>query len=180
MDGTDVLTERERRLAEVQTVQHTLEEVRLELDAYRAVLGRKLAWLRDNPESDKADADDDTETPGILPMLRNKLARLGGEKSRSERRTSRRRLGNPISIVISDADASAEPASAWITDRSSHGLGLWADDEEPVGAILSIRPAQGEEWTRVVVRHCRQERGNWVMGCQFVGPICWKRLKMFG
>jgi hypothetical protein len=74
----------------------------------------------------------------------------------------------------------AEPVAGWVTDRSQHGLGLWTDAREEVGTILSLRPNPEEDWTRVVVKHCRLDRGNWVLGCQFTETVPWKRLKMFG
>src|SRR5947209_1319796 len=40
-----------------------------------------------------------------------------------EKRTSLRRQGNPVAVLISDATVTAEPYYGWVFDRSMGGLG---------------------------------------------------------
>lgn len=154
----------EQRLAEVEALHQSTARLLEDLTAYRAALSRKRDWLqaRQRPPAPQ---------PAPRPEVREHF----------ERRIERRRIGNPVSIVIADPSATAEPCSAWVMDRSLTGLGVWADAAEPVGSVLRVRPAQAEDWwTRVIVKHCRQERGNWVLGCQFVESVPWKQLRQFG
>jgi len=154
------LAETERRLAEVEGLRETTQHLLAELTAYHEALILKCAWLRAN-----------AEPPAVRPAVRDYF----------ERRIERRRIGNPVSIVIADPSAEDEPCSAWVMDRSLTGLGLWADAAEPVGSVLTVRPTQAEDWwTQVIVKHCREERGNWVLGCQFVEAVPWKQLRLFG
>jgi hypothetical protein len=63
------------------------------------------------------------------------------------------------------------------------GLGLWIDEEESVGTVLSVRPSRTKTpdwWTQVIVRHCRAERGRYVVGCEFLRLLPWNQLKVFG
>lgn len=185
MNGAmDRVQQNQARLAEIATLKQTLDHVQSELRSYRQVLHTKLLWLRQQelaPAPATTAAPAEPEAPRILPMVvdaaRNLLAQRPTD---SERRASRRRPGNPISILITDATG-ISAMSAWVTDRSQTGLGLRTDEEEEIGAILRIRPAKSTEWTNVVVKHCRHdERGNWVMGCQFVEEVPTKQLRMFG
>lgn len=156
------LEETERRLAEVEALRQSTQDLLAELTAYREALTKKRAWLRASAE---------VKPPVPRAEVRQYF----------ERRIERRRIGNPVSIVIADPSAADEPCSAWVMDRSLTGLGVWADAAEPVGSVLTVRPAQAEDWwTRVIVKHCREERGNWVLGCQFVEAVPWKQLRLFG
>jgi len=156
------LQETERRLAEVEALHRTTSELLAELNAYRDALQQKRAWLHDQ------------EAPPVRTQPRPAV------QQHFERRIERRRVGNPISILIAN-DAAEGPGSAWVMDRSLTGLGVWADAAELVGTILNVRPVQAEDWwTQVIVKHCREERGNWVLGCQFVAAVPWKQLRQFG
>lgn len=156
----------ERRLAELETLGQSLDRIHGELSAYRQALADKLDRLRQPP------------LPVDVPLDMTPTTTAG-----AERRVDRRRAGNPISVIIMPADARTEPTSAWVTDRSAHGLGVWADEEEPIGSLLRVRPVKGTEsgwWAQVVVRHCRHDRGRWVVGCQFVEQPPWNLLRAFG
>jgi len=156
------LDKKQRRLADVEAFRQRIDEVRDELTAYRVALCEKLEHLRNSLNDDE---------PQMILTMNTKEA---------ERRMSRRRSGNPISIAISDENGDAEPLAGWITDRSSGGLRIWADDQEPIGSVLTVRPLKAEAWTQVVVRHCRMERTNWVLGCEFVEQPNWNLMRMFG
>ncbi len=176
-------TATQRRLAEVEALARSLTAVQSDLAAYRTLLCQKLDLLRTQPGIEIAGAAD----PGLIPVVQRILAQTPKPvpASLAERRNSRRRFGNPISIYISDETGTAEPIPGWVTNRSSTGLGLWTDEEEPVGMVLSVRPVKLIEpdddwWAHVVVRHCRSERGRFVVGCQFLEQVSWKQLKLFG
>ena len=172
----------QERLAQIALLEQTLSHVQDELHIYRQVLCAKLALLRREESAIDPSPAAEPELPQILPMVLATTEKLLADAPQgADRRTARRRAGNPIAIMIADVSAAVEQMPGWVTDRSQHGLGLRTDDEEAVGAILRIRPNKSTEWTRVVVKHCRHdERGTWVVGCQFVETVPSKQLRMFG
>ncbi len=90
----------------------------------------------------------------------------------SDRRSSPRRRGSPVSVLIADADASVHPVRGWVVDRSAHGLGLELEEEGEVdvGTILSVRPSNDVSafWVRVEVRNRQQAGSIWRLGCKYV------------
>jgi hypothetical protein len=104
--------------------------------------------------------------------------------SATEKRIALRRRGNPVKVLISDADAVALPQEGWILDRSVGGLCLQVEKGAvPVGTVLSVRSCSAPKctpWTQVEVRSCRQEGSAWELGCQFVKTPSWNVLLLFG
>jgi hypothetical protein len=87
-----------------------------------------------------------------------------------ERRTSFRRKGNPLPILISDASGNAPPKEGTVLDRSLGGLLISAPDFAKVGITLSVRPKNASEdisWIQIDVRHCQKKQGRWLLGCAF-------------
>jgi len=155
----------QQRMAQVDSLLWTLERTRADLVAYRDALAEKVALLRElwtAPDSEPADAD--SADPATIP----------------ERRTCRRRPGHPVSVDILTAVDGHAPAPGWVVDRSVGGLGLWADDAEPVGSLLRVRANGAAEGALVVVKHCQATHGSWRLGCQFVGRMPWPLLRQFG
>jgi len=189
MNGAEDLARTERRLAEVESLQRTLDLVCIELRAYRETLGKKIAWLRqaDSP------SEEGSGERAVLPFSPTEAALVAeasqvekgsagepGGDSAAERRASQRRGGNLVSILISDVTGTAEALPGWVTDRSSGGLGVWSDEAAVAGTILCVRTAKAAKWTQVVVKHCRPDKSNWVLGCAFVNQPGWDVLRMFG
>jgi hypothetical protein len=168
MGGTTILVEHsqtvaaeQQKLAQVDSLLWTLERTRADLVAYRGALAEKVALLIDLwPASEPVDSPDPASPP--------------------ERRACRRRPGHPVSVDILSADDGEDPASGWVVDRSVGGLGLWADDAEPVGALLRVRASRAAEGALVVVKHCQPMRSTWRLGCAFVGRVPWPLLRQFG
>jgi hypothetical protein len=103
--------------------------------------------------------------------------------SRTEKRTTLRRQGNPIEVLVNDAEATGEPVRAWVIDRSMGGLGLAVSEAVDVGTVLSLRPCQaplGTPWVRVEVKTCKRARDQFEVGCQFVRTPPWSILLLFG
>ena len=101
-----------------------------------------------------------------------------------ERRTLHRRRGNPVKVLLTDADAQGNPQEAWVVDRSLHGLCLRVEGEQILpGTVLSVRSASAPKavpWTRVEVKHCRPDGNAWELGCQFLKTPSWSVLLLFG
>jgi hypothetical protein len=101
----------------------------------------------------------------------------------TEHRISVRRKGNPIEVLITDAEATAEPHRGWVVDRSTNGLCLLLHDEVAVGTVLSVKPRQsppGMTWVRVTVRNSQRDPSGHLAGCQFVSTPPWGILLLFG
>jgi hypothetical protein len=101
----------------------------------------------------------------------------------SEQRQGVRRKGNPIEVLISDAEAEEAPVRGWVLDRSVNGLCLLVDEEIAVGTVLSVKPRQsppGMPWIRAEVRNCKKDNTGYQAGCQFVSTPPWGILLLFG
>lgn len=100
-----------------------------------------------------------------------------------ERRTSVRRRGNAVAILVSDANARAEPISGWVVDRSMGGLCLCLSESFSPGTLLSVRAANAPSavpWVQVEVKSCRQSNRDWEVGCKFLRTPPWSTLLLFG
>jgi hypothetical protein len=103
--------------------------------------------------------------------------------SAGERRASLRRGGNPVAVLISDAETKMAPFQGWVLDRSMGGLCLSVDQEVSQGTVLSVRAANAPAnvaWVQVEVKNCRQEGDAWELGCQFLRTPTWGVLLLFG
>jgi hypothetical protein len=167
MDHAQTIAAEQQRLSQVDSLLWTLDRTRADLLAYRGALAEKVALLRELSEPPAVQHAEGVDTSIDLAAL-------------PERRTCRRRPGHPISVDILTADDVLGPAHGWVVDRSLGGLGLWADDAEPVGALLRVRASGAAEGALVVVKHCQAQRSSWRLGCQFVGRVPWPLLRQFG
>lgn len=100
-----------------------------------------------------------------------------------DRRAALRRGGNPVAILISDAEARAKPSPGWVIDRSTGGLCLSVSEAVVEGTILSVRTSNAPEtipWVQLEVKNCRAVGGEYELGCQFVRTPPWSVLLLFG
>lgn len=100
-----------------------------------------------------------------------------------ERRASVRRRGHTVSVLISNANADAEPFSGRVRNRSLGGLCLVVPRAVEVNGILSVRTVDaGAEtpWVQVEVKWCRAREGSWELGCEFVRTPPYCQLLLFG
>jgi hypothetical protein len=104
--------------------------------------------------------------------------------SATEKRISMRRRGNPVKVLVTDADTTLEPEEAWVVDRSVGGLCLRVErGAVEVGAILNVRPLKapnGTPWTQIEVKSCRKDSEGWELGCRFLKTPPWSVLLLFG
>jgi hypothetical protein len=103
--------------------------------------------------------------------------------SATERRSSLRRSGKMIKVLISDAEATATPVKGWVMDRSMGGLGLSVQKPVPENTILSVRTVDAPEntpWVQVKVKRCTADEERWEIGCQYVRTPSWSILLLFG
>jgi hypothetical protein len=100
-----------------------------------------------------------------------------------ERRSSARRGGKAVKVLLSDPDGIEPPLVCWVIDRSRGGLGLVTPRLVPIGTVLDLRAAHAGEDVppvRVEVRSCRRRGYRWKLGCQFTAEVPWNTLLLFG
>jgi hypothetical protein len=99
-----------------------------------------------------------------------------------ERRTSIRRADKPTKILISDANAEAEPFPGLVRNRSMGGLRLTVPQALEENSILSVRAADAENspWVQVEVKWCHPKGESWELGCQFVRTPTYSQMLLFG
>jgi hypothetical protein len=101
-----------------------------------------------------------------------------------ERRGSIRRAGKLTPVLVSNADATAEPFPGLVCNRSIGGLRLSVPQAVEQHQILSVRPAEANAeapWVQVEVRWCRtRDPGRWELGCHFVRTPPYSQLVLFG
>jgi hypothetical protein len=101
----------------------------------------------------------------------------------TEKRSSLRRTGNPIKVLISNPNAPAEQMEGWVMDRSVGGLCLSVDWEAAEDDILNVRTANASNhvpWVQVQVKRCQKLGEGWELGCEFVRTPSWSVLLLFG
>jgi hypothetical protein len=168
--STQRIEETEKRLAEVEALQQTLEELQRELGTYRDLLTQRLTQLQNSGNNIP------TSDSGPRP----RLTATGEEQ---ERRASPRRRGNPVSVYVTDPERTGAEFQGWIVDRSSGGVRLLMDQSVLPGTVLNIRPMKCHPsfpWIAVEVKSCRPERNSWNLSCQFVEKLSWSELQLFG
>lgn len=103
--------------------------------------------------------------------------------SATERRQALRRVGNPVSVLVTNFEQTRPRFTGWVADRSTGGLCLSVPERVEPRTVLSVRTSNAPEsvpWTQVEVRNCRQVEGGWELGCQFVRTPPWSVLLLFG
>jgi PilZ domain len=100
-----------------------------------------------------------------------------------ERRANIRRGGKTVTVLISDAEAKAEPFTGRVRDRSIGGLRIESTRPVDINTILSVRTADDSgntSWVQVEVKRCHPREGKWELGCQFVRTPPYSQLLLFG
>jgi hypothetical protein len=128
---------------------------------------------------------DDTDTPVLEPRSGSvDEADPFIKGSRMDRRATLRRGGNPIAVLISDAESKAQPSFGYVLDRSTGGLCLSVAAPIPEGTLLTVRTNHAPQtvpWVRVEVRNCRPVSDKeWELGCKFDKTPPWSVLLLFG
>jgi hypothetical protein len=89
----------------------------------------------------------------------------------SDRRHATRRLGEPVAVLVGDAEGRAEPWAGSVVDRSPTGLCVAVAQDVAVGTLLTVRPRAAPPGLAPVVvgvANSRQEGGRYLLGCRFI------------
>lgn len=103
--------------------------------------------------------------------------------SSANRRSSIRREGQPVSVLISSLALGGEPLEAIVIDRSTGGLKLACREEVPVGSTLQVKAKNAPEtspWVTCVVRNYRFNGRLHELGVEFEITPPWNVLLLFG
>jgi hypothetical protein len=130
-------------------------------------VGRLLARLPTLPDPKAQELPEDREFEPV-----------GGK----ERRGGRRRWGNPTEVHLL-SPLWDEHFHGLVVNRSTGGLGIFADKEVPAGMCVQVRAAEAPAdvaAVRVEVRHCLPVGRGFILGCQFSEDIPWNIRVWFG
>jgi hypothetical protein len=183
----------EQRIAEVDNLQQTIEQLQADLKGYRDALLQQLTALRQEAgglagiqaegevlesalENDPFFRDLD-QAAGSGAAAAGSPFETEEEAGQEEQRTG----GKPVSVLISDGSISEEPLSGWVIDRPAGGLKILVDDEIKIGTVIGVRPNREHphaQWINVSVKGIRPERQSFVITCQFVERPPWNALAL--
>ncbi len=101
----------------------------------------------------------------------------------NDRRSSVRRGGHPVTVLLADPEEKAPPQSGWVVDRSVGGLCLMVPQPVPIGSFWKARPAEAPRTTPPVlveIRTCVAAGAEWKLSCRFDKTPSYAVLLMFG
>jgi hypothetical protein len=107
----------------------------------------------------------------------------GAPNPTKRRRSSLRREGNPVGVVVSTDLTADSQLDGLVTNRSRGGVLLSLAQPFAVNTYLNIRAAHAPDdadWIRIEVRHCKQQGERWLLGCAFKDELPWGVLLLFG
>jgi hypothetical protein len=103
--------------------------------------------------------------------------------SASDRRTSLRRDGQAVEVVVQSPAFKGGAAAGYVVDRSTGGLRLVLSTGMAAGTALQVRAKHAPDtipWVTVLVRSCRQSDDHFELGCEFEKTPPWNVLLLFG
>jgi hypothetical protein len=105
------------------------------------------------------------------------------EETFANRRSSSRREGQPVRVLITMAGLRGQLESGWVLDRSTGGLRIAVAKPIPIGSTIQIRTDNAPDtipWVSVIVRSSRAETQHHELGCSFESTPPWNVLLLFG
>jgi len=106
-----------------------------------------------------------------------------GTGDASERRTSFRREGTPVKILIQSNAFKSGNSAGYVLDRSTGGLRIAMEVGMAPSSTLQIRASHAPEtipWVTVIVRNCKDCGDHFEVGCEFDKMPPWNVLLLFG
>jgi len=101
----------------------------------------------------------------------------------ANRRSSSRRDGTPVRVVLSSPAFRGQMETGWVLDRSTGGLRIAVSQPIAVGATVQVRAENAPStipWVTVVIRSCRDTGKHQELGCAFETTPPWNVLLLFG
>lgn len=105
------------------------------------------------------------------------------EASYSDRRSSVRRDGAPIKVLVSSPAFQTGQDYGYVLDRSTGGLRIALGTAVAAGTSLMVRACHAPDtvpWVTVLVRSCKPAGQHHELGCEFEKTPPWNVLLLFG
>ena len=105
------------------------------------------------------------------------------EATYSDRRSSVRRDGAPIKILVSSPAFQTGQDHGYVLDRSTGGLRIALGTAVAAGTSLMVRACHAPDtvpWVTVLVRSCKPAGQHHELGCEFEKTPPWNVLLLFG
>ena len=99
-----------------------------------------------------------------------------------DRRTSRRRWGNPTEIFL-NSPLWSKQLHGLVINRSLTGLAIFIDMEIQAGTFLKVRSVEAPyyvPWVEIEVKYTKKAGRNFIMGCQYRAEVPWNVRVWFG
>lgn len=101
----------------------------------------------------------------------------------SDRRSTVRREGPPVRILISSPALKAGVDKGYVLDRSTGGLRIATQKGMAPGSTVQVRAQHAPEttpWVTVIIRNCKSVGRHYELGCEFDHTPPWNVLLLFG
>ncbi|MGL4422483.1 MAG: PilZ domain-containing protein [Gemmataceae bacterium] len=101
----------------------------------------------------------------------------------TDRRTSVRREGAPVRVLVAAAAFRDETAEGWVLDRSTGGMRLAVYTRIEPGStvqVLAENAPDATPWTTLIIRSCKPMNDHYELGCEFEQTPPWNVLLLFG
>jgi hypothetical protein len=135
------------------------------------------------PKLDSLNTSNNTESP-LAREPQAGLTQRGQHGGAPKcKRSSLRRGGNPVPVLVSDLVEPEEDIQGLVLNRSRGGLCLSVPQPVEVGRLLAVRTPdfpEGLDPVQIRVRHCMQKGDTCHLGCQFMQTHPWSVLLIFG
>ena len=105
------------------------------------------------------------------------------QTSFGERRTSLRREGHAVKVLLSSPTFKKGVDSGYVVDRSTTGLRIAMGIAMAPGSTMQVRAHNAPDtipWITVLVRNCRNAGQHYEIGCEFDKAPPWNVLLLFG
>jgi hypothetical protein len=119
----------------------------------------------------------------VVDKKRSSLWAMPSGSSLADRRTSVRRDGAPVEIMVTSAVMKDGQTNGYVLDRSTGGLRLALANGVAPGSSMQVRARHAPDttpWVTVIVRSCRQAESYFELGVEFDKTPPWNVLLLFG
>jgi hypothetical protein len=105
------------------------------------------------------------------------------EDSHANRRSSVRREGSPVKVVLTSPTFRNGMETGYVVDRSTGGVRVVMTNQMVPGSTMQIRAQNAPEntpWVTVIIRNCKHTGQHYEVGCEFDRTPPWNVLLLFG
>ena len=118
-----------------------------------------------------------------LPLANDSGQWRAADMAYSDRRTTVRRDGAPVKVLVSSPAFHSGQDCGYVLDRSTGGLRIALGTAVAAGTSLLVRATHAPDsvpWVTVLVRSCKHTGQHHELGCEFEKTPPWNVLLLFG